>query len=80
MKKYIKTRPKTVIDVTKIVTIHNYEFGPNFVFRGETHDFWELVYIDKGSVAVCRDSEEFILKQITKLYFILIKFHGLFCF
>lgn len=63
MKRYIKTRPKTVIDVAKIVTIHNYEFGSNFVFQGETHDFWELVYIDKGSVAVRRDEEELILKQ-----------------
>lgn len=63
MKKYIKTRPKAAIDVAKIVTIHNYEFGPSFVFQGETHDFWELVYIDKGSVAVRRDAEETILQQ-----------------
>lgn len=62
-KGYIKTRPKTVVDVTKIVTIHYYEFGPHFVFSGERHDFWELVYVDKGSVAVCRDGEEIVLQQ-----------------
>lgn len=62
-KGYIKTRPKTLVDVTKIVTIHYYEFGPNFVFSGESHNFWELVYVDKGSVAVCRDGEEIILQQ-----------------
>jgi len=63
MKTYIKTRPKTLVDITRIVTIHNYEFGPRFVFSGESHDFWELVYIDKGSVAVCCDEEETVLHQ-----------------
>ena len=62
-KGYIKTRPRTVVDVTKIVTIHYYEFGSNFVFSGESHNFWELVYVDKGSVAVCRDGEEIVLQQ-----------------
>jgi len=57
-KDYIKTRPKTVVDVTKIVTIHYYEVGKNFTFDGEKHDFWELVYVDKGSVAIRRDHEE----------------------
>ena len=61
---YIKTKPKTVVNVAKIVTVHYYEFGRDFVFDGESHDFWEMVYVDKGSVAVkCDDDEEIILKQ-----------------
>lgn len=60
---YIKTRPRTVVDITKIVTIHYYEFGPSFVFHGERHDFWEMVYVDKGTVAVRRDEEEITLSQ-----------------
>lgn len=62
-KRYIKTRPKTVVDITKIVTIHYYEVGKDFAFDGECHDFWEMVYIDKGSVAIIRDGEEIILTQ-----------------
>lgn len=62
-KSYIKTRPKTLIDVTKIVTIHYYEFGSNFSFAGESHNFWEMVYVDKGSVIVCRDEDEIVLHQ-----------------
>jgi len=62
-KGYIKTRPKTVVDIAKIVTIHYYEVGKDFVFDGEYHDFWEMVYIDKGSVAITRDGEEIILNQ-----------------
>ena len=62
-KDYIKTRPKTLVDITKIVTIHYYQVGSDFVFEGEQHDFWEMVYVDKGSVAVTRDGEEIILPQ-----------------
>lgn len=62
-KEYIKTRPKTVVDITRIVTIHYYEVDPHFVFEGERHDFWELVYVDKGSVAIQRDDEEIVLQQ-----------------
>ena len=61
---YLKTHPKTVVNVTEIVTIHYYEFGRNFVFEGERHDFWEMVYVDKGSVAIKQDNfEEIILSQ-----------------
>ena len=61
---YIKTKPKTVVNIAKIVTIHYYEFGRDFVFDGEKHDFWEMVYVDKGSVAVkCGDEKEIILRQ-----------------
>lgn len=59
--KYIKIKPKTVVNVAKIVTIHYYEFGRDFIFDGESHDFWEMVYVDKGSVAVRRDNEEEIV-------------------
>ncbi|MBQ9965619.1 MAG: helix-turn-helix transcriptional regulator [Clostridia bacterium] len=62
-KGYIKTRPKTVVDITKIVTIHYYEVGKDFVFDGEYHDFWEMVYVDKGNVAITRDGEEIVLAQ-----------------
>lgn len=62
-KGYIKTRPKTVVDITKIVTIHYYEVGKDFAFDGERHDFWEMVYVDKGSVSITRDGQEVVLSQ-----------------
>lgn len=63
MHAYVKTRPKTVINVSRIVTIHYYEFGPNFIFAGEQHDFWEMVYVDKGTVQIRRDDEDVVLQQ-----------------
>ena len=60
---YIKTQLKTLINISKIVTIHYYEFGKNFTFSGESHDFWEMVYVDKGKVLVKNDTSEIILGQ-----------------
>lgn len=60
---YVKTQLKNLINITKIVTIHYYEFDKSFTFDGEAHDFWEMVYVDKGSVLVTREKEELILSQ-----------------
>jgi len=61
--KYIKTRVQNIVNISKIVTIHYYEFDQNFTFSGEVHDFWEIVYIDKGIVEIQSENETFALKQ-----------------
>jgi AraC-like DNA-binding protein len=38
-----------------MITMYYYEFGKHFVFRGESHDFWELLYVDKGELEVWAD-------------------------
>lgn len=60
---YVKTELKSVISIGEIVTIHYYEFDKSFVFAGERHDFWEMVYVDRGRVRVKRDEEELVLSQ-----------------
>ena len=60
---YVKTQLKSVINISRIVTIHYYEFDRNFVFEGESHDFWEMVYVDRGCVKILRDGEEITLSQ-----------------
>lgn len=60
---YIKTNLPSIFNISKIVTIHYYEFDKNFVFAGERHDFWEMVYVDKGPVRIRRDDEIIMLQQ-----------------
>ena len=60
---YVKTQLQTIINISKIVTIHYYEFDKNFVFEGEKHDFWEMVYIDKGRVQVRSNETSLDLSQ-----------------
>ena len=74
---YVKTQLKNVINISKIVTVHYYEFDKNFVFEGEKHDFWEMVYIDKGRVEVRRDEERLILSQGELLFHAPNEFHSI---
>lgn len=53
---YISTTLKREIDIRSIITIHYFEYMRDFVFHGEKHDFWEFLYIDKGSVSVKADN------------------------
>ena len=78
---YIKTQLKNLISITKIVTIHYYEFDKSFSFAGESHDFWEMVYVDKGAVCVMSEDEEIVLSQGDVIFhkpneFHAIKAHG----
>ena len=43
---------ETAIDVTHIVTLHDFKYTPDFLFTGESHDFWEIAFIRRGSVGV----------------------------
>lgn len=73
---YIKTKPESVINITKIVTVHYYEFDKNFVFEGESHDFWEMVYVDKGQILVRAGDEEFALGQGETVFHAPNEFHS----
>lgn len=54
---YISTRMKREINIDSIITIHYFEYMKDFIFKGESHDFWELLYVDKGDVSVQADSK-----------------------
>lgn len=60
---YIKHRISNIISITKIVTIHYFEFGKDFNFHLEKHDFWEMVYIDSGQANVVVKNKTHLLNQ-----------------
>lgn len=60
---YAKYKINNLISINKIVTIHYHEFGKDFHFEGESHDFWEMVYVDKGRVKITTPGRSFYLKQ-----------------
>lgn len=47
--------------VPQIFSIHYFEYRSDFTFPGESHDFWELIYVDKGEVAVTAGQEQLTL-------------------
>lgn len=54
---YLKHRISDTIKINSIVTLYYYEFSGDYVFTGERHNFWEAVYVDKGTAIVVADNE-----------------------
>ncbi|MCM3631105.1 AraC family transcriptional regulator [Paenibacillus glycanilyticus] len=52
-----------MLAVRKLISFHYFEFAKGYVFEGEQHDFWELLYVDKGSVEVRADEQTHQLEQ-----------------
>ena len=66
-----------IFNVKKIITIFYMEFSKNFCYDGEKHDFWEMVYIDKGQVLCTADKSRFILKSGEMIFHKPNEFHNL---
>lgn len=58
---YVSTKLEKIFQIDSIVTIHYFEYMSDFVFSGETHDFWEFLYVDKGKVSVQTDDRQYTL-------------------
>lgn len=52
-----------VIQVEKIITMFYMELPKDFYYEGERHDFWEMVYIDKGEMLCTSENNRFVLKS-----------------
>lgn len=60
---YIKHSIKNIFPINKIVTIHYFEFDPDFGSKSDVHDFWELVYVDKGILLAQSGEDTITLSQ-----------------
>ena len=69
MPEYTGTRLNDEIKISRLYTVHYFEYSKRFSFTGESHDFWELVYADKGDVTVFADDKSFVWNRET-LFFI----------
>ena len=58
---YVPTPLKREIVIDAIVTVHYFEYMRDFVFSGESHDFWEFLYVDKGTVLVTAGETDYRL-------------------
>lgn len=49
--------------VKRLYTVHYFEYDRTFSFAGEQHDFWELVYADRGEAQLLAGTRWFPLRQ-----------------
>lgn len=68
MRKYFKHKIKSLLIVNRIITIHSIDIDEYFRTENEKHDFWELVFLDKGSLT-CVANDNFIPLSVGDIIF-----------
>lgn len=78
MPNYVPTVLRRDIAVDAVVTVHYFEHAKDYMFEGEKHDFWELVYVDKGRLEAVADDHAFELEQGQIVFHKPNEFHNLY--
>ena len=74
---YTAIQLRRPIRIERIITVHYFEYGPDYAFVGESHDFWELVYVDKGEIIAQAGETEHLLQKGQMLFHEPGEFHTL---
>lgn len=51
------------LSITQLVMVYCLEYSSDFLFQGESHDFFELLYVDNGAVEIKTDNDIFYLEK-----------------
>ena len=65
------------LEIRSLYSVHYFEYTSDYAFAGESHDFWELLYVDKGTIHVKRDSESLALTRGEMIFHAPGEFHAL---
>ena len=60
---YIRHPIRQDIRISELVTIHYFEYGKDYKYPGEHHDFWEIMYADRGSITVTCGETDHVLSR-----------------
>lgn len=60
---YVPTKLKRSLVIDGVVSIHYHEYTVSFSYPGEKHDFWELIYCDKGELTIRADESEYRMRS-----------------
>ncbi len=63
MPEYKPSLLRDEISINKIYSVRYFEYDTEFKFVGESHPFWEMVYIDKGEAQITAGSGTLTLSQ-----------------
>ena len=66
-----------VFFVTELINASYYNLPKNFAFEGETHDFWELTYVDRGEIIIRANQENYLLKSGEMVFYMPNEFHSI---
>ncbi|MBQ8345798.1 MAG: helix-turn-helix transcriptional regulator [Clostridia bacterium] len=58
---YVATELTRSFRLAQVVSIHYFEYSADFHYPGESHDFWELIFCDKGKLKITVDQYDLFL-------------------
>lgn len=59
---------KKAVDINYINSVYYFEFDDRFEDKYESHEHWEMVYVDRGQCSIVADNNTFMLQQ-GEMYF-----------
>lgn len=63
MEYYKRTGVENAVHISNFISFHYFEYVKEFEGIGESHNFWEMVYIDYGKVKVVSDEKEYFVSS-----------------
>lgn len=64
------------ISINKIISVHYFQYMSDFSFPGESHDFWELICVDRGEIDAIAGDRRLTLKKGNILFHKPNQFHN----
>ena len=77
MSQYSPLCPERPFAIRELYTVHYFEYAAGYAFQGETHDFWELLYVDRGLLRVTAGEQVRELRQGQLIFHAPGEFHAL---
>lgn len=74
---YTPLSPQRPIQISALYSVHYFEYSSSYQFTGESHDFWEFLYVDKGSLRVVANEESHSLTRGQVIFHAPGEFHAL---
>ena len=66
-----------VFFVKELINASYYNLPRNFAFDGESHDFWELIYVDRGRIIVGSEDRNYLLMAGEMAFYTPGEFHSI---
>ena len=64
------------VTINRIISVHYFQYMSDFSFPGESHDFWELVCVDRGEIDALAGDRRLTLKKGSILFHKPNEFHN----
>lgn len=73
---YRPLTPCRAVEVRALYSVHYFEYTGTYAYPGERHDFWELLYVDRGAVQVTAGNRSLRLEQGSAVFHAPGEFHA----